>query len=44
MTKEAAQSRLTSLEHDTDWMAKFEKGDVKTKQEFDNLTRMVAGV
>ena len=44
MTKEAAQARLTSLEHDTDWQAKFEKGDVRARQEFDNLTRMISGV
>jgi hypothetical protein len=44
VSKEAAQQRLDELGRDQDWQAKFNKGDVKALQEFNNLTRMVAGV
>lgn len=43
VTKEAAQARLNMLEHDADWQERFNKGGARERQEFDNLTRMVAG-
>jgi hypothetical protein len=43
VTKEAAQSRLDMLATDQQWQDNFNKGGVKERQEFDNLTRLIAG-
>lgn len=44
MTKEGAQSRLDMLQTDVEWLERFNKGGARERQEFDNLTRLVAGV
>lgn len=44
MTREQAMAKLAMLEKDTAWGQKFSAGDASAAREFDNLTRVVAGV
>lgn len=44
LTKEQAEQKLSALEKDDEWQKKYWAGDTATVQEFNNLTRIVAGV
>jgi hypothetical protein len=44
MTKEQAQATLDQRQADSEWVKKLDAGDSATVQEFDNLTRLIAGV
>jgi len=44
MTVEQAKATLAQREADKDWVAKFERGDSAAKNEWNNLTRVIAGV
>lgn len=42
MTPDAARVRLQQLGQDKEWFARYEKGDIKAKQEYANLRQIVA--
>lgn len=44
LTKEQAQQKLDANGKDEVWVAKLNKGDTATVQEFHNLTRLISGV
>lgn len=44
MTKETAQAELDLLVNDTDFFAKYQRGDVISVQRFNDLTRIAAGL
>lgn len=44
LTKEQADQKLAAYEKDEEWQKKFWAGDTATVQEFNNLTRISAGV